>query len=91
MIIMQVMKMAIVQIVHMPLMAYCGMTTIGTVPVRMIRMMILIASDHRDFPFFLAGQTVMRFGSMLDGAFHQMKDVTVRKRNSRCALLRVVF
>jgi hypothetical protein len=55
MIIVHVMEMAIMQIVDMTVMAYCRMPTIGTVPVRMIRMMILIANGHRDFPFFLAG------------------------------------
>ena len=81
MIFVHVMEMAIMQIVDMAFMAYCRMPTIGTVPVRMIRMMILIASGHRDFPFFLAGRRrLRRFGSMLDGAFHQTKDVSVGKR-----------
>jgi hypothetical protein len=55
MIIVHVMEMATMQIVDMTVMAYCRVPTIGTVPVRMIRMMILIANGHRDFPFFLAG------------------------------------
>jgi hypothetical protein len=81
MIFVHVMEMGIMQIVDMAFMAYCRMPTIGTVPVRMIRMMILIASGHRDFPFFLAGRRrLRRFGSMLDGAFHQTKDVSVGKR-----------
>jgi hypothetical protein len=51
-----VMEMAIMQIVDVTLMAYCRMPAIGTVPVRMVRMMILVASGHLDFPFFLAGR-----------------------------------
>ena len=66
MIFVHVMEMAIMQIVDMAFMAYCRMPTIGTVPVRMIWMMILIASGHRDFPFVLAGdRRLRRFGSML--------------------------
>ena len=61
MIFVHVMEMAIMQIVDMTFMAYCRMPTIGTVPVRMIRMMILIASGHRDFPFFRRRQTVTAF------------------------------
>ena len=69
------------QIVNMAFMPYCRMPTIGTVLVRMIRMMILIASGHCDFHFFLAGRRrLRRFGSMLHGAFHQTKDVSVGKR-----------
>ena len=49
-------EMGIMQIVNAYFMAYCRMPTIGTVLVRMIRMMILIASGHCDFPSFLAGR-----------------------------------
>jgi hypothetical protein len=81
MIIVHVMEMAIMQIVDMILMAYRHVPTIGTVPVRMIRMMIFIASGHRDFPSFLAGeQTVTSFRQHVHGAFHQTKDVSVGKR-----------
>jgi hypothetical protein len=81
MIFVHVMEMGIMQVVDMAFMAYCRMPTIGTVLVRMIGMMILIASGHCDFPFFLAGRRrLRRFGSMLDGAFHQTKDVSVGKR-----------
>jgi len=45
MIIVQVMEMAIMQIVDMTLMAYCRTAAIGTVLVRMVRMMILVASS----------------------------------------------
>ena len=44
MIIVHVMEMAVVQIVDVTLMAYCRMPAIVTVPVRMVRMMILVAS-----------------------------------------------
>jgi hypothetical protein len=69
MIFVHVMEMGIMQVVDMAFMAYCRMPTIGTVLVRMIGMMILIASGHCDFPFFLAGRRrLRRFGSMIDGA-----------------------
>jgi hypothetical protein len=80
MIIVHVMQMAIMQIVDMPLMTYCRMPTIGTVPVRMIRMMILIASGHVTFLSSQRGRRLLRFGSTLDAAFRQTKDVSVGKR-----------
>jgi hypothetical protein len=81
MIIVHVMAMAIMQIIDMTLMSYCRVPAIGTVPVRMVRMMIPIANGHCDFPLFLAGgRRLLRFGSTLDGAFHQTKDVSVGKR-----------
>jgi hypothetical protein len=81
MIIMHVMEMTIMQIIDMTLMAYCRVSAIGTVSVRMVRMMVLIANGHCDFPLFLAGgRRLLRFRSMLDSAFHQTKDVSVGKR-----------
>jgi hypothetical protein len=67
MIIVHVMEMAVMQIVDVTLMAYCRMPAIGTVPVRMARMMILVASGHLDFPFFLAG--CRRYWHFSVGAF----------------------
>ena len=56
MIFVHVMEMAIMQIVDMAFTAYCRMHTIGPAPVRMIRIMILIASGHRDFPLVLVAR-----------------------------------
>jgi hypothetical protein len=86
MIVVHVMEMAIMQIVNMTIVAYCRMPTIGTVRVRMVRVMGLTASGHRDFPFFLAGeQTVTAVRSTVLSTNRRTK------ANNRCALPRAVF
>jgi hypothetical protein len=48
-----VMKMTIMKIIDVVLMAYCCMSTMRTVLVSMVRVLLLAAGGHLDFPFFL--------------------------------------
>jgi hypothetical protein len=80
MIIVHMMEMAIMQIVDVTLMAYCLMPAIGTVPVRMVRMMILVASGHLDFPFFLAGCRWLRVPAARSMALSTKRRTCVQKR-----------
>ena len=87
MIFVHVMEIDIMQIVDMAFMAYCRMPAIGTVPVRNDSDYDSHCKWSSDFPFFLVGRRrLWRFGSMLDGAFHQTKDVSVGKRIVDAAL-----
>jgi hypothetical protein len=79
MIIVHVMEMAIMQIVDVTLMAYCLMPAIGTVPVRMVRMMVLVASGHLDFPFFLAGCRRLRVSAARSMALSTKRTTWVSK------------
>jgi hypothetical protein len=49
MILVHMMKMTIMEIIDVVLMAYCCMSTIGTVPVSMVRVLLLATSGHRSF------------------------------------------
>jgi hypothetical protein len=53
MILVHMMKVTIMEIIDVVLMAYCCMSTIRTVLVSMVRVLLLITSGHRVFPFFL--------------------------------------
>jgi hypothetical protein len=82
-ILMQVMKMAVMEIVDMALMADRRMPAVGTVLVGMVGMMLLGAGGHDVFSFFICGRgdrRLLPFGSMLHGAFHQTQNVSVGKR-----------
>jgi hypothetical protein len=52
MIFMHMMKMPIVKIIDVVLMAYCCMSAIRTVPMSMVRVLLLATSGHRVFPSF---------------------------------------
>ena len=85
MIIVHVMQMAVMQIVDVTLMEYCRMPAIGTVPVRMVRMMILVASGHLDFPFFLTGCRRLRFRHHARWHFPPNAGRECPKANNSCA------
>jgi hypothetical protein len=60
MILMHMMKMTVMEIIDVVLMAYCCMSTMRTVPVSMVRVLLLATSGHRVFP--LSYSVVFYFG-----------------------------
>jgi hypothetical protein len=92
-ILMQVMKMAVMEIVDMALMTDRRMPALGTVLVGMIGMMLLGAGGHSILPSLstVRGAGVIAFRQHAPWRFPPNAEHGCRKANSRCALPRVAF
>jgi hypothetical protein len=80
MILVHVMEMAIVQIVHMTIMANRRVAAVRAMLMGVVGMVLLGAGGHGVLSFWFVirlGSAVIAFGGMLHGAFHQSQNVAV--------------
>ena len=78
MILMHVVEMAIVQIVHMTIMANCRVAAVRAMLMGMVGMVLLGTGGHGVLSFWSMirlGSAIIAFGGMLHGAFHQSQNV----------------